>query len=79
MWAIHRFEHVSINVSGAHQVGQFGTRASLICEFFHEVTFNEWRILTVLVVGEVSRCAVQIQFSDMGREHLVVALSAEMV
>ena len=79
MWTVHRFEHVTVNVSGAHQVGQFGTRASLICEFFHEVTFNEWRILTVLIVWEMSRCAVQIQFSDVGREHLVVALSAQMM
>ena len=75
--AIHRFEHVPVDFAARHPVRQFATGAAFCSELRHRIVFDDWRILTLAVVGEVAAGAIQIELADVGREDLEVALSAK--
>ena len=77
--AIHRLEQVAFDVAGGHHVRQLAAGAALIGEPLHQVAFDQGRVLAVLIVGEVARRAVEIELSDVRREHLAVALPSKVV
>ena len=79
MRAVHRFEHVAINFTRFHHVGQFTARAAFVSQFFHEVALDERRVLRILVVREVARGSVKVQLSNVWCKHLRIALSSEVM
>ena len=76
--AVHRLEHVAIDLAGAHAIGQFRTAAVAGCEFFHLLVIDHRRVLALAVIGEVARRAEEVEPADVWRKHRGIALATQV-
>ena len=79
MGAIHRFEHIAIDVPFVHPVAQLTTTGSLHGELLHQVAIDHGWELGLLVVREMAAGPIQAEFADVGRVDLIVPLTSQLL
>ena len=71
---VHRLQEKPLHRAGAQAIEQVGAALVLIGKTLHRLMVGDRRVLALLIVGEVPAGPVELQFPDVGSEHLLVAL-----
>ena len=77
MWAVHRLQQIALDFALFHAVCKFATCATLLRKFAHLVLINNRWILTLAIKRKVTACFIQLEFSDMRREDLLISLHTQ--
>ena len=72
--AVHRLQEEAINFSRFQTFGEIRTIAAALGQIAHQFVIQDWRELTLTVVREMSRCAVQVKFANMRSKDLSISL-----
>ena len=79
MRTVHWLEQVAFDLAVLHFIGQLAATASFLGQLAQVVPVDQRGILALLVIRKVAACFVEIQFSDVRSEYLIVPLAKQML